>query len=254
MPHAMEHAEGSIVIEAPLEDVMEVIEDYEAYPEWADVRTVEVRARGEGGRATEVAFEVDVPVLGKASYTLSYRYAQGDTGLSWVTTEARGAVRDIRGEYLLDELDDGDTKVTYRLRCRARRARAGVPAHRGSQARHRERPGEAEAPRRDGLSARPHPIRARQRKLLGMRVVLFTGKGGVGKTTVAAATAVRAAPRGAAHPDHVHRPGALARGFVRGRDRVRPPTIITERCGRNRSTRRSAWKTTGARSRTTSSS
>jgi carbon monoxide dehydrogenase subunit G len=111
----MEHAEGSIVIEAPLEDVMEVIEDYESYPDWADVRTVEVRARGEGGRATEVAFEVDVPVLGKASYTLTYQYAAGDTGLSWVTTDARGAIRDIRGEYLLDELDEGDTKVTYRL-------------------------------------------------------------------------------------------------------------------------------------------
>lgn len=110
----MEHAEGSILIEAPLEDVMEVIEDYEAYPEWADVKRVEVLERGEGGRATEVAFEVDVPVLGNAAYTLSYQYAQGDTGLSWVTKEARGAVRDIRGEYLLNDLDE-TTKVTYRL-------------------------------------------------------------------------------------------------------------------------------------------
>jgi carbon monoxide dehydrogenase subunit G len=111
----MEHAEGSIVIAAPLEDVMEVIEDYEAYPDWADVRSVEVRQRGEGGRATEVAFEVDVPVLGKASYTLTYRYAPGDTGLSWTTSEARGAIRDIRGEYLLDERSDVETEVTYRL-------------------------------------------------------------------------------------------------------------------------------------------
>lgn len=111
----MEHAEGSIVIDAPLEDVMEVIEDYEAYPEWADVRTVDVRERGEGGRATEVAFEVDVPVLGKAAYTLSYRYAPGDTGLSWTTSEARGAIRDIRGEYLLHELSESETKVTYKL-------------------------------------------------------------------------------------------------------------------------------------------
>jgi len=71
----MEHAEGSIVIDAPLEDVMEVLEDYEAYPEWAEVRTAEIRERGEGGRAREVAFEVDVPVLGTATYTLSYRYA-----------------------------------------------------------------------------------------------------------------------------------------------------------------------------------
>ncbi len=111
----MEHAEGSIVIEAPLEDVMEVIEGYESYPEWADVSTVEVLQRGEGGRATEVAFEVVVPVLGKAAYTLSYQYAPGDTGVSWVTKEARGAIRDIRGEYLLDERSEGETKVTYRL-------------------------------------------------------------------------------------------------------------------------------------------
>jgi carbon monoxide dehydrogenase subunit G len=110
----MEHAEGSIVVDAPLEDVMEVLADYEAYPEWADVNIVEVRRRGAGGRATEVAFEVDVPVLGKAAYTLAYQYAAGDTGLSWVTKEARGAVRDIRGEYLLNELDDA-TQVTYRL-------------------------------------------------------------------------------------------------------------------------------------------
>ncbi len=111
----MEHAEGSIVIDAPLEDVMEVIEGYESYPEWADVQRVDVRQRGEGGRATEVAFEVDVPVMGKAAYTLSYIYAPGDTGLSWTTKEARGAIRDIRGEYLLTELPDGGTKVVYRL-------------------------------------------------------------------------------------------------------------------------------------------
>lgn len=111
----MEQAEGYVVVEAPLEDIMEVIEDFESYPEWADVRSVEVRKRGEGGRATEVYFEVDVPVLGKAAYSLQYRYAPGDTGVSWVTSEARGAIRDIRGEYLLDELADGGTKVTYRL-------------------------------------------------------------------------------------------------------------------------------------------
>jgi hypothetical protein len=111
----MDHAEGSTLIEAPLEDVMEVIEAYEAYPEWSDVIAVYVRRRGEGGRAIEVAYEVDVPVLGKASYTLAYVYAPGDTGLSWTTKEARGAIRDIRGEYLLNELPDGSTKVTYRL-------------------------------------------------------------------------------------------------------------------------------------------
>ena len=111
----MEHAEGSVTIDAPLIDVMEVIEDLESYPEWADVTHVDVRERQEGGRATIAAFEVDVPVLGTAAYTLRYQYAPGDTGVSWVSTEARGAIRSISGEYLLDDLDERTTKVTYRL-------------------------------------------------------------------------------------------------------------------------------------------
>ncbi|MFB3738846.1 MAG: SRPBCC family protein [Candidatus Velamenicoccus archaeovorus] len=110
-----EHAEGSIVVEASPAEVMDVITDYEAYPEWADVKSARVLQRTEGGLATEVAFEVEVPVLGRASYTLAYRYAPGDAGLSWVTKEARGAVSNISGEYLLDELDGGQTRVTYRL-------------------------------------------------------------------------------------------------------------------------------------------
>jgi uncharacterized membrane protein len=111
----MEHAEGTIVIDAPLDDVVDVIENYESYPEWAEVRRVEIRERGEGGRPTEVAFEVDVPVLGKSSYTLRYRYAPGGTAISWDSIEAHGAVREIRGEYLLDELEPDSTTVTYRL-------------------------------------------------------------------------------------------------------------------------------------------
>jgi len=111
----MEHAEGTIVIDAPIDDVVDVIEDYESYPEWAEVRRVDIRERGEGGRPTEVAFEVDVPVLGKASYTLRYRYAPGGTAISWDSIEAHGAVREIRGEYLLDELEPDSTTVTYRL-------------------------------------------------------------------------------------------------------------------------------------------
>lgn len=109
-----EQTEGSIEIEASAAEIMDVLTDYEAYPEWADVRSARVLERGEGGLATKVAFEVEVPVLGRAEYTLAYRYAPGDAGMSWVSTEARGAVTSITGEYLLDELD-GRTRVTYRL-------------------------------------------------------------------------------------------------------------------------------------------
>jgi carbon monoxide dehydrogenase subunit G len=110
-----EQTEGQTVIQASAADVMDVLMDFEAYPEWADVKSVHVLERGEGGVGTKVAFEVDVPVLGKASYTLAYRYAPADGGLSWVSTEARGAVSNITGEYLLSELDDAETNVVYRL-------------------------------------------------------------------------------------------------------------------------------------------
>jgi carbon monoxide dehydrogenase subunit G len=109
-----EQTEGSILIEAPAAEIMDVLTEYEAYPEWADVKSVTVVERGAGGLATKVAFEVEVPVLGRAEYTLAYRYAPGDAGMSWVSTEARGAVSNITGEYLLDERD-GETHVTYRL-------------------------------------------------------------------------------------------------------------------------------------------
>lgn len=110
-----EQTEGQIVIEATAAEIMDVLTDFEAYPEWADVKSVHVVERGEGGVGTRVAFEVEVPVLGRASYTLAYRYAPGQGGMSWVSTEARGAVSYIVGEYLLTEIDDDETKVIYRL-------------------------------------------------------------------------------------------------------------------------------------------
>lgn len=110
-----EQTEGQIVIEAAAAEIMDVLTDFEAYPEWADVKSVHVVERGEGGVGTRVAFEVEVPVLGRASYTLAYRYAPGQGGMSWVSTEARGAVSYIVGEYLLTEIDDDETKVIYRL-------------------------------------------------------------------------------------------------------------------------------------------
>ncbi len=110
-----EQTEGQITIDASTAEIMDVLTDFEAYPEWADVKSATVLERGEGGVGTKVAFEVDVPVLGRASYTLAYRYAPGDGGMSWVSTEARGAVTNIAGEYLLTEIEERETKVIYRL-------------------------------------------------------------------------------------------------------------------------------------------
>lgn len=108
-----DQTEGTIEIDADPAAIMEVIADYERYPEWSDVESTEVKERGADGRATEVAFKVSMMGV-SAAYTLSYDYKPENAGVSWTTKEAEGAVKDIQGEYVLEPLD-GSTKVTYRV-------------------------------------------------------------------------------------------------------------------------------------------
>jgi carbon monoxide dehydrogenase subunit G len=109
-----EQTEGSVEIDARPGEIMAVICDFEAYPDWAEgIRSTRVMNRNQEGRGTEVAF--DFSAMGfNASYTLLYEYVPENEGVRWTTKEASGAVKDIRGEYELEPLN-GDTRVTYRL-------------------------------------------------------------------------------------------------------------------------------------------
>lgn len=109
-----ERAEGSISVDASAAEIMEVITDFDSYPEWSDVKSAKVLKRSRGGRPVEVAYEIAAPVIGEARYTLAYEY-DGDDGVSWTTREIEGKIRDIQGEYVLEELDEDETRVTYRL-------------------------------------------------------------------------------------------------------------------------------------------
>ena len=109
-----EQTEGSIEIDADPAEIMTVIADFEAYPQWVDgIRSAEIRQRDGDGRPTEVAFEFSAMGF-SATYTLRYQYEAEDGGVGWTTVEASGAVKDITGSYELEPLN-GDTKVTYRL-------------------------------------------------------------------------------------------------------------------------------------------
>lgn len=107
-----DRTEGIITIDAEPAAIMAVITDFESYPEWADIRGVEIRERGTDGRATKVWFEVQAAAI-NAKYVLGYDYADGDLGVSWRFLEGTG-LKDIQGEYALEPAD-GSTKVTYRL-------------------------------------------------------------------------------------------------------------------------------------------
>lgn len=92
---------------------MGVIADFESYPEWADIKKAEVRAKGSDGRAEQVYYEVAAGPIA-AKYTLAYTYSPADSGCSWTYVEGSGALKDMEGEYVLEPDGDG-TKVTYRM-------------------------------------------------------------------------------------------------------------------------------------------
>jgi ribosome-associated toxin RatA of RatAB toxin-antitoxin module len=108
-----EHAEGTTEVVASPAEVMAVIADFDAYPDWVgNLEDVHVVARDRRGRGTRVAFRLRTPVL-TAAYTLAYRYAPRDEGVSWTYVE--GTLQDLSGSYTLEPTDDGTTRVTYRL-------------------------------------------------------------------------------------------------------------------------------------------
>jgi ribosome-associated toxin RatA of RatAB toxin-antitoxin module len=108
-----EHAEGSTEVFATPAEVLAVVADFKAYPEWvAGIEEVEVLDRDRQGRGTQVAFRLRTP-LGDQAYTLAYDYQPDDAGVSWTYVE--GTLDDLAGAYTLEAADDGTTRVTYRL-------------------------------------------------------------------------------------------------------------------------------------------
>jgi ribosome-associated toxin RatA of RatAB toxin-antitoxin module len=108
-----EHAEGATEVFASLAEVMAVVADFEAYPEWvANLEEAEVLARDRRGRGTRVAFRLRTP-MGEQAYTLAYRYQPRDAGVSWTYVE--GTLEDLAGSYTLEAAGDGATRVTYQL-------------------------------------------------------------------------------------------------------------------------------------------
>jgi ribosome-associated toxin RatA of RatAB toxin-antitoxin module len=108
-----EQGSGSAEIYGTPKEIMAVIADFEAYPEWAgQLEEAKVLARDRRGRGITVAFKVNTPLF-PAEYTLAYTYAPRDGGMSWTYVE--GTLEDLSGSYVLEPLEDGATRVTYDL-------------------------------------------------------------------------------------------------------------------------------------------
>ena len=107
-----EQTTSSIIIDATPAQVMAVIADFEAYPQWAQgMKRVEVLAEGPEGRAREVHFELEAAPI-KDSYTLGYDW-HGDAAVRWNLVEGK-MLKAMEGAYELRPSVSG-TDVTYRL-------------------------------------------------------------------------------------------------------------------------------------------
>lgn len=104
----------SIVIKAAAAEIMDVIGDFAAYPEWAAaVKETEVKSLTSDGKAGKVRFVLDAGVV-KDTYVNVYDWAADGLSVSWELTEGQ-VQKAQRGSYRLDPLPDGSTEVTYSL-------------------------------------------------------------------------------------------------------------------------------------------
>ena len=102
----------SIVVDAPAADVMAVIADFPAYPQWvAAAKKVEVEETGDDGRARRVHFVLDAGAV-KDDYVLDYTW-DGDRQVSWNLVKGQMQKRQ-EGSYTLAESGAG-TEVTYAI-------------------------------------------------------------------------------------------------------------------------------------------
>jgi ribosome-associated toxin RatA of RatAB toxin-antitoxin module len=107
-----EQTTSSITVDAPAAEVMAVIADFDAYPQWAKgMKVAEVRSTYDDGRAEQVFFALDVAPI-KDEYTLAYTW-DGDREVTWSLVEGK-MLRSLDGAYELRE-SGGSTEVTYRL-------------------------------------------------------------------------------------------------------------------------------------------
>ena len=104
---------STIVIEAPMSHVSEVLFDLEKYPDWSDsITKVKVTERDEGGRVTGATMTIAAGAV-KDEVSLSYNWDGAPQRLEFELEDANMLTK-MDGAYILKDLGD-ETEVTYEL-------------------------------------------------------------------------------------------------------------------------------------------
>lgn len=111
-----ERTESTITIDAAPGAVLDVIADFEAYPEWAnEVKAVTILSEEGDGWPDRVEFTLDAGVL-RDTYSLDYEWDLTESGegvVAWTLVQA-SILKAMDGSYTLVG-KAGGTSVTYRL-------------------------------------------------------------------------------------------------------------------------------------------
>lgn len=108
----VDQASASTTINAEPAQIMAVIADLSAYPEWSTgVKSVTVDETDSDGRPSVATFTLDAGVL-QDTYTLRYDW-QGDERVEWHLVKGK-ALKRQDGSYTLRPTGDA-TEVTYQL-------------------------------------------------------------------------------------------------------------------------------------------
>ncbi|HYN65616.1 MAG TPA: SRPBCC family protein [Ornithinibacter sp.] len=105
-------ATATVVVDAPLERVLEHLRAVEGTPEWvSDIKETEVLTRNDDGTPLTASVAASTAV-GTDRYTLGYEHSP--TGMSWHLLEGRLQTGQD-AEYVLRPVDDDRTEVTFTL-------------------------------------------------------------------------------------------------------------------------------------------
>ncbi|HWC35711.1 MAG TPA: SRPBCC family protein [Mycobacteriales bacterium] len=108
-----DEASSSIVISAEPSEIMAVIADLEAYPDWSTgIKSATVDETAADGRPARATFVIDAGVI-KDTYTLAYEWS-GDDRVDWKLVGGGTMLKSQVGSYTLKGVNGG-TEATYRL-------------------------------------------------------------------------------------------------------------------------------------------
>lgn len=111
----MPKTEQQIVIEAPIEDVFDVIVDYDRYPEFLpEMKNVQVQSQNDG--VSIVSFELEI--IMRLGYTLRL-VEDRPTAVNWTLQDAKMFSAN-NGGWKLEKLSDSQTRATYGLEIKLR--------------------------------------------------------------------------------------------------------------------------------------